>query len=86
MSKVHACTNDTVMAMVSAFSQVSHLIPLPSALLAKNAVSVLVDAGLQASRIQMSDMCVSCHYELFFSYRRDSGETGRQMGFIMLNS
>ena len=47
---------------------------------------LLIDAGLPASRIQMSDMCVSCHYELFFSYRRDSGETGRQMGFIMLNA
>ena len=45
---------------------------------------LLIDAGLSASRIQVSDMCVCCHYELFFSYRRDSGETGRQMGFIML--
>jgi len=45
---------------------------------------LLREAGLSAARIQTSDMCVSCHYELFFSYRRDSGETGRQMGFIML--
>ncbi len=45
---------------------------------------LLMEAGLPASRIQVSDMCVSCHRELFFSYRRDSGETGRQMGFIML--
>jgi YfiH family protein len=45
---------------------------------------LLLGAGLQAARIQVSDMCVCCHYELFFSYRRDGGETGRQMGFIML--
>jgi hypothetical protein len=45
---------------------------------------LLIDSGLSASRIQMSDMCVCCHYELFFSYRRDNGETGRQIGFIML--
>ncbi|MDA8412505.1 MAG: peptidoglycan editing factor PgeF [Desulfobacteraceae bacterium] len=45
---------------------------------------LLIGAGLSSTRIQSSDMCVCCHYELFFSYRRDSGETGRQMGFIML--
>lgn len=45
---------------------------------------LLLEAGLPASGIQTSDMCVSCLRELFFSYRRDSGETGRQMGFIML--
>jgi len=46
--------------------------------------NLLMEAGLQEDRIQTSDMCVCCHYELFFSYRRDNGETGRQMGFIML--
>ena len=45
---------------------------------------LLIEAGLPASRVQVSGMCVCCHYELFFSYRRDGGETGRQMGFIML--
>lgn len=46
---------------------------------------LLVSAGIPASSIQVSDMCVSCQRELFFSYRRDGGDTGRQMGFIMLN-
>jgi YfiH family protein len=46
--------------------------------------NLLIDAGVQVSRLQISDMCVCCQRELFFSYRRDSGETGRQMGFIML--
>jgi len=45
---------------------------------------LLISAGVPAAAIQISDMCVSCHRELFFSYRRDSGDTGRQMGFIML--
>lgn len=47
---------------------------------------LLLVAGVPAEAIQVSDMCVSCHRELFFSYRRDGGETGRQMGFIMLKA
>lgn len=47
---------------------------------------LLISAGVPAEAIQVSDMCVSCHRELFFSYRRDNGETGRQMGFIMLKA
>lgn len=47
---------------------------------------LLLRAGLHEGSIQMSDLCVSCHRELFFSYRRDNGETGRQVGFILLNS
>jgi YfiH family protein len=47
---------------------------------------LLVAAGLPAERVQLSDACVCCHRELYFSYRRDEGETGRQMGFIMLKS
>ncbi|GAW68929.1 laccase family multicopper oxidase [Geoanaerobacter pelophilus] len=45
---------------------------------------LLKDAGLRADQIQSSDLCVSCNQELFFSYRRDGGDTGRQVGFIML--
>ena len=45
---------------------------------------LLISSGVPASAIQVSNMCVCCHRELFFSYRRDDGETGRQMGFIML--
>ena len=45
---------------------------------------LLLAAGVPAGQIQVSGMCVSCHRELFFSYRRDGDETGRQMGFIML--
>jgi YfiH family protein len=45
---------------------------------------LLLLAGVPGSAIQVSEMCVSCQRERFFSYRRDGGETGRQMGFIML--
>ena len=46
---------------------------------------LLSDAGLSPDRIQASELCVSCNQELFFSYRRDEGDTGRQVGFIMLD-
>ncbi|HBA89900.1 MAG TPA: peptidoglycan editing factor PgeF [Geobacter sp.] len=45
---------------------------------------LLSDAGLSASQVQGTEFCVSCNQELFFSYRRDGGDTGRQVGFIML--
>ncbi len=45
---------------------------------------LLMQAGLTSDAIQISDQCVCCHSEQFFSYRRDKEESGRQMGFIML--
>jgi YfiH family protein len=47
-------------------------------------VAQLMDVGVAGKNIETSDHCVSCTPELFFSYRRDHGDTGRQMGFIML--
>lgn len=44
----------------------------------------LEQAGLQARNIDQATECTCCHGELFFSYRRDKGETGRQLGFIKL--
>jgi copper oxidase (laccase) domain-containing protein len=44
----------------------------------------LLKAGLSETNIETSPLCVSCEHDLFFSYRRDGGETGRQMGFIKL--
>ena len=44
----------------------------------------LLDAGILRENIETTDLCVSCNKATFFSYRRDKGETGRQMGFIML--
>lgn len=44
----------------------------------------LLRAGIHERNLEVSSLCVSCARDLFFSYRRDGGETGRQMGFIML--
>lgn len=42
-------------------------------------------AGLKPQLIEVAEQCTCCHPELFFSYRRDNGMTGRQIGFIKLN-
>jgi YfiH family protein len=44
----------------------------------------LLEAGIPEENIEGSELCVSCEHDTFFSYRRDGGDTGRQMGFIML--
>jgi len=41
---------------------------------------LLAEAGLD--RVEISDLCTSCHPELFFSHRRDRGRTGRQAGLV----
>lgn len=45
---------------------------------------LLTDAGLGSGQIEAAELCVCCNQGLFFSYRRDGGDTGRQVGFIML--
>lgn len=47
---------------------------------------LLLSAGVPLDAIQVSEQCVCCHSEQFFSYRRDKEESGRQMGFIMLKA
>jgi len=44
----------------------------------------LRDAGLSEAAIEVAEECTCCHRELFFSYRRDNGATGRQLGFVGL--
>lgn len=44
----------------------------------------LLRAGIPEANVETTPFCVACEKDLFFSYRRDGGETGRQMGFIML--
>ena len=43
---------------------------------------LLLKAGLLEQRIQMSSLCTSCEDGVFFSHRRDKGQTGRMMSFI----
>ena len=52
--------------------------------LAEANCSQLLAAGLTEANIDSTPFCVSCEHDLFFSFRREGGETGRQMGFVML--
>lgn len=44
----------------------------------------LAAAGVAEGRIEVLEECTCCHRETFYSYRRDKGRTGRQMGFVLL--
>jgi polyphenol oxidase len=38
--------------------------------------------GAGVARVEISELCTSCEPELFFSHRRDGGDTGRQAGTV----
>ena len=42
----------------------------------------LEDAGVPPTQISAAGLCTACHRELFFSYRREQGRTGRMMSAI----
>lgn len=42
-------------------------------------------AGIDRAKVDNVAECTCCHKETFFSYRRDKGKTGRQMGFVLLS-
>jgi YfiH family protein len=42
----------------------------------------LLDAGLPGKNISAAGLCTACHTDLFFSYRREQGRTGRMMSVI----
>jgi len=42
----------------------------------------LVDAGVPAKHIEASPLCTSCRTDLLFSYRAETGVTGRLMGVV----
>lgn len=52
--------------------------------LQKSALLQLEESGLSRPSIDVVTECTCCHKETFFSYRRDEGRTGRQMGFALL--
>lgn len=52
--------------------------------LQKSILLQLTEAGVDASRVSVVAEDTCCHRELFFSHRRDSGKTGRQLGFLLL--
>ena len=45
-------------------------------------VEILVQAGIFRSNIDVTNYCTFRDEDLFFSYRRDQGKTGRMLGFI----
>ena len=45
------------------------------------AARLLAAAGVD--EVERADLCTSCNDELFFSHRRDAGETGRQAGAVI---
>jgi copper oxidase (laccase) domain-containing protein len=47
---------------------------------------ILIKAGIISSNIELSQLCTSCHQDLFFSHRRDHGKSGRMMAWIGLKS
>lgn len=52
--------------------------------LQKSIALQLDQAGIDRASVDTVAECTCCHKETFFSYRRDKGSTGRQMGFILL--
>jgi len=44
----------------------------------------LEQAGIPRKVVDEVTECTCCHKEKFFSHRRDQGQTGRQMGFVLL--
>jgi len=42
----------------------------------------LIEAGVLAKNIDVSDLCTACHTDLLFSYRREGAKTGRLMAVI----
>jgi YfiH family protein len=43
---------------------------------------LLAQSGVD--RVEVSELCTSCEAELFFSHRRDDGDTGRQAGLVWI--
>lgn len=44
----------------------------------------LLQAGVEDTNIEMSNICTACHTERFFSYRKEAGCSGRFMSMIAL--
>ncbi|MCL6477243.1 MAG: peptidoglycan editing factor PgeF [Peptococcaceae bacterium] len=46
--------------------------------------AILVEAGVKPASVTVARMCTSCHPELFFSYRGQSGRCGRMASLMAL--
>lgn len=47
-------------------------------------IDQLLESGVLPDNIDCGDLCTKCNEELFYSYRRDDGKTGRLGTFIQL--
>jgi len=47
-------------------------------------IEQLLRAGIKRDNLDGSSWCTACNRDLFYSYRRDRGKTGRMIGFIAL--
>lgn len=47
-------------------------------------VDLLIEAGIPRQNIEISKWCTSCHNDLFFSHRKENGQTGRLASFIAI--
>ncbi|MCX7981408.1 MAG: peptidoglycan editing factor PgeF [Syntrophales bacterium] len=52
--------------------------------LAQVNMTQLLKCGIKEENISLIELCTSCEKNLFFSYRREQGRTGRQLSFIMI--
>lgn len=43
---------------------------------------IMIKAGILAEHIECTSWCTSCNHDLFFSYRKDEGTTGRMASWI----
>jgi polyphenol oxidase len=46
----------------------------------------LREAGIKEYHLVENNWCTSCRTDLFYSYRRERGNTGRMMGFLAINT
>jgi YfiH family protein len=45
---------------------------------------IMIKAGILPSHIEVTQLCTSCHTDLFFSHRKENGNTGRMVAWIGL--
>lgn len=46
---------------------------------------IMIKAGILPSHIEICEICTGCRTDLFFSYRKENGSTGRMVSWIGLN-
>lgn len=46
--------------------------------------NIMIEAGIMADNVELSNICTCCNTDKLFSYRGENGTTGRMGAFIML--